>query len=381
MGQALLDSPQQPPWADAEQVRSVRAELAARPGLVRAEDVAALRSLLAMVATGHATVVQAGDCAESFAECTAGYLARKAGLVEILAGVLKMNTHKPVVRAGRIAGQFAKPRSSTIEYVDGLELPVYRGEMVNDHEPDPAGRRADPRRMLLGYDAASAAMTHLGWDGRCPDPPLWTSHEALLLDYEIPLLRNEKPGRPLLTSTHWPWIGDRTRQPDGPHVALLARVVNPVACKVGPSITSGELLALSEKLDPDREPGRLTLIARLGADAVATLLPPLVAAVDAAGHPAIWLTDPMHANTVMTSDGFKTRFVEAITREVRDFQAAVRSAGGIAGGLHLETTPDDVTECVLNSSERPRVGDKYTSLCDPRLTLRQAVAVVASWTG
>lgn len=381
MGQALLDSPQQPPWADAEQVRSVRAELAARPGLVRAEDVAALRSLLAMVATGHATVVQAGDCAESFAECTAGYLARKAGLVEILAGVLKMNTHKPVVRAGRIAGQFAKPRSSTIEYVDGLELPVYRGEMVNDHEPDPAGRRADPRRMLLGYDAASAAMTHLGWDGRCPDPPLWTSHEALLLDYEIPLLRNEKPGRPLLTSTHWPWIGDRTRQPDGPHVALLARVVNPVACKVGPSITSGELLALSEKLDPDREPGRLTLIARLGADAVATLLPPLVAAVDAAGHPAIWLTDPMHANTVMTSDGFKTRFVEAITREVRDFQAAVRSAGGIAGGLHLETTPDDVTECVLNSSELPRVGDKYTSLCDPRLTLRQAVAVVASWTG
>jgi len=381
MGHPVLDMPQQPPWSDAEQVRSVRAELAARPGLVQAEDVAALRSLLAMVVGGQASVVQAGDCAESFAECTAGYLARKAGLLDILAGVLKMNTHKPVIRVGRIAGQFAKPRSSPMEQVDGVELPVYRGEMVNDHEPDPVGRRADPWRMLLGYEAASAAMTHLGWGAPRVEPPLWTSHEALLLDYEIPLLRSEEDGRLLLSSTHWPWIGDRTRQPDGPYVTLLSRVVNPVACKVGPTITATELLALSEKLDPDREPGRLTLIARLGAGAVADLLPPLVTAVDAAGHPVVWLTDPMHANTVVTPDGIKTRFVDTITREVQDFQAAVRSAGGVAGGVHLETTPDDVTECVLDSSQLHRVGDKYTSLCDPRLTLPQAISVVASWTG
>jgi 3-deoxy-7-phosphoheptulonate synthase len=381
MRQRVLNPPQQPQWYDAEEVRTVRAELASRPGLVRTEDVAVLRSLLARVVAGHANVVQAGDCAESLAECTAGYVARKAGLVEVLAGVLKMNTHKPVIRVGRIAGQFAKPRSSMIEQVDGLELPVYRGEMVNDHEPDPGGRRADPRRMLLGYDAASAAMTHLGWGVQRAEPPLWTSHEALLLDYEIPMLRREEDGRFLLSSTHWPWIGDRTRQPDGPYVALLSRVVNPVACKVGPSTTTADLLALSEKLDPEREPGRLTLIARLGANAVVDLLPPLVAAVHAAGHPVVWLTDPMHANTVVTSDGIKTRFVESITREVRDFQVAVRSAGGVAGGVHLETTPDDVTECVLDSSQLHRVGDKYTTLCDPRLTLRQAISVVASWTG
>nr|WP_221463141.1 3-deoxy-7-phosphoheptulonate synthase [Streptomyces olivoverticillatus] len=377
---------QQPDWGDAApQARLVREELAARPALVRAADVRTLRSHLAHVARGESQVVQAGDCAEDPAECTSGYVARKAGLLDVLAGVMKMITHKPVVRAGRMAGQFAKPRSNPTETVGGTELPVYRGHMVNDPDPHPERRRPDPQRLLSGYLAASEAMTHLGWlnpsrrSGICP--PVWTSHEALLLDYELPLVRRDEEGRAWLTSTHWPWIGERTRQVDGAHVALLAEVGNPVGCKVGPSMDTDELLALCETLDPDREQGRLTLIARMGAGAVTERLPRLVEAVKAAGHPVIWLTDPMHGNTVSAPDGFKTRFLDTVIREVRDFQCAVRTAGGIAGGLHLETTPDDVTECVQNESGIDRVGDKYTSFCDPRLNPSQAIAVVSAWQG
>ncbi|WP_020669517.1 3-deoxy-7-phosphoheptulonate synthase [Amycolatopsis nigrescens] len=388
MDHALLDNPvflarQQPQWEDDAQVLSVRRELAALPGLVDAEAVRTLRSILAGVATGQAHVVQAGDCAEDPAECTPGYVARKAGLLDVLAGVLKMNTHRPVVRAGRIAGQFAKPRSRPTELVGDVELPVYRGHMVNSPEPDPDGRRADPRRLLSGYRAASDAIELLGWrDARSRiEPPVWTSHEALLMDYEMPMLRQDEQGRPLLTSTHWPWIGERTRQVDGAHVAMLADVVNPLACKVGPNTTTDELVALCERLDPGREPGRLTLIARMGAEAVTRLLVPLVVAVRAAGHPVIWLCDPMHGNTVNTPAGLKTRFLETVIREVEGFQLAVGAAGGVAGGLHLETTPDDVTECVRGDAGVGQVGDKYTSLCDPRLNPRQAVDVVSAWNG
>lgn len=383
----LVDIPiaaarQQPDWGDADRLAAVRADLAARTGLVDEAAVARLRSALRVVAAGGAHVVQAGDCAESFAECTADYVARKSGLVDVLAGVLKMITRTPVVRVGRIAGQFAKPRSSAIERINGQHLPAYRGDSVNSAEPDPNGRQPDPDRLLAAYDAASAAVDCLDRHAdHGIDHPLWTSHEALLLDYELPLLRRTESGEVLLSSTHWPWIGDRTRELDGPHVALLAKVVNPVACKVGPAMTTGELLGLCERLDPDRTPGRLTLIARLGADGVATALPPLVAAARAEGHPVIWLTDPMHGNTVRTPDGLKTRFLEVITQEVREFQEAVRAAGGVAGGLHLETTPDHVTECVHDHTEVDQVADKYTSLCDPRLTARQAIAVVAAWSG
>ncbi|MGH3885445.1 MAG: 3-deoxy-7-phosphoheptulonate synthase [Pseudonocardiaceae bacterium] len=390
MDYALIDPPrisasQQPRWEDVALVALVRDELAARPALVEVESLRTLRTVLAGVAVGQAHVVQAGDCAEDPAECTAGDVARKAGLLDVLAGVMKMITHKPVVRAGRIAGQYGKPRSQPTERVGDVELPVYRGHMVNSPEPDPEGRRADPRRLLVGYRAASKVMGHLGWRGPSPrgytDPPVWTSHEALLLDYEIPMLRRDEEGRLALTSTHWPWIGERTRQIDGAHVALLAGVVNPVACKVGPRLGVAELLALCERLDPEREPGRLTLIARMGADVVADLLPPLVWAVRAAGHPVIWLVDPMHANTVTTSDGVKTRFVDTLIREIRAFQAAVRAAGGTAGGIHLETTPDDVTECVCAECDIDRIGEKYTTLCDPRLNPCQAVSVVSAWSG
>ncbi|GAA0398429.1 3-deoxy-7-phosphoheptulonate synthase [Streptomyces luteireticuli] len=379
-----LPAAQQPVWDDDRALREVRAELAARPALVRARDVRELRSLLARAAAGAVTVVQTGDCAENPDESTRGDVARKAALLDLLAGTLKAVTHTPVLRVGRMAGQYAKPRSAGTEVVAGRTLPVYRGHMVNSPEPDPELRRPDPRRILAGYDAARDVMRHLGWCGTTPghgvDPTVWTSHEALLLDYELPMVRGDENGAPVLASTHWPWVGERTRQPDGAHVALLATVVNPVACKVGPGTTPAELLALCERLDPHRDPGRLTLVARMGAAAAASRLPPLVRAVRRAGHPVLWLCDPMHGNTVSGRDGRKTRVVETVVREVEAFQEAVTEAGGVAAGLHLETTPDDVLECVPQEASED-TGGKYTSFCDPRLNPGQAVAVAAAWRG
>ena len=373
---------QQPDWGDYEQTELVRKELAQRAPLVNAADVRALREQLARVAAGKAHVVQSGDCSEDPNESTAEDVHRKAAVLDLLAGALKLITRKPVVRVGRMAGQFGKPRSNATETVDGVELPVYRGHMVNLPAPDAESRRPDPLRMLTGYMAASEITRNLGWNGACrgrSESTVWTSHEALLLDYEVPMVREQETGELLLASTHFPWIGERTRQVDGAHVALLAKVANPVACKVGPKMSTDELLALCERLDPQREPGRLTLIARMGADLVAERLPALVAAVRAAGHPVVWLTDPMHGNTVSTPSGHKTRLVSTVEREVRAFKFAVESAGGVAGGLHLETTPDDVTECVRQESSFDRVGERYSSHCDPRLTPAQAMSVVTAW--
>lgn len=388
MDNALLDirlkpALQQPEWDDHQQTDLVRKELAARAPLVNTDDVRALRRQLAAVATGGAHLVQAGDCAEDPDESTPEHVHGKAAVLDLLAGTLKLMTHKPVVRIGRMAGQFGKPRSNNTEIVDGVELPVYRGHMVNLPEPDEESRRPDPLRLLTGYMAASEITRNLGWHEtfRLPhsEPTVWTSHEALLLDYELPMVRGNSNGELLLTSTHFPWIGERTRQVDGAHVALLAEVINPVGCKVGPRTTVDELLALCERLDPDRDPGRLTLIARMGADAAAERLPALVEAVRRAGHPVVWLTDPMHGNTVSTPSGLKTRCLDTVEREVRAFRYAVEAAGGVAGGLHLETTPDDVTECVANADAMHRVGDTYTSFCDPRLNPGQAVSVVTAW--
>lgn len=387
MENALLDTPlesalQQPEWDDIRRVQDIRAELSSRPALVDADAVWALRALLAEVAAGKAHVMQAGDCAEDPSECTEPYVNRKAALLDVLAGMLAINTHKPVIRIGRMAGQFCKPRSNSTERVGGVELPVYRGHMVNSPEPDAASRRPDPQRLLGSYRAASEVLNHLGWHAYRDAPragaPVWVSHEALLLDYEIPMLRRGDDGL-LLASTHWPWIGERTRQVNGAHVGLLAGVVNPMACKVGPKTTVTGVLALCARLDPLREAGRLTLIARMGADNVAYLLPPLVAAVRAAEHPVIWLCDPMHGNTVTTAGGLKTRFVESLVREVRSFQNAVRISGGVDGGLHLEATPDAVTECVSEGADEDHVGDAYTTLCDPRLNLVQAISVASAW--
>jgi 3-deoxy-7-phosphoheptulonate synthase len=359
-----------------------REALSNSPPLVRAENVHEFRALLARAAAGEFTIVQSGDCAEDPAECTPVYVARKIALLDMLAGVLKMTTGKPVLRVGRIAGQFGKPRSKPTERVGGVDLPVYRGHMVNSPEPDPLLRQPDPARLLTGYDAASAAMGYLcrRTGQRQPvEASVWSSHEMLLLDYEVPMLRRDEDGRWLLTSTHWPWIGNRTNQVDGAHAALLATIENPVACKVGPDMVADELVALCRRLDPFRTPGRLSLIARMGAGTVAERLPPLVAAVREAGHPVVWLTDPMHGNTVNGPNGLKTRFLETVVREVVEFQRAVSAGGSRPGGLHLETTPDDVTECVVNESMINHVGDKYTSFCDPRLNPKQAISVVSAW--
>ncbi|KQV15440.1 MULTISPECIES: 3-deoxy-7-phosphoheptulonate synthase [unclassified Kitasatospora] len=380
-----LPAQQQPSWPDHRLLAEVTGELADRPGLVRFAELIELRALLAEVAAGRLQVVQAGDCAEDPAECEPGYVARKVGLLDALAGVVSMNTLRPVVRIGRLAGQFGKPRSRPTETVNGVELPVYRGHMVNSPEPDPELRRPDPNRLLSGYDAAATAFAALRARSTAGLPvagaPVWTSHEALLLDYEVPLLRRTDGGRAYLASTHLPWIGDRTRQLDGAHVALLASVANPVASKVGPDLSVQDLLTLCAKLDPCREAGRLTLIARMGADQVADRLPALAAAVKAAGHPVVWLTDPMHGNTVNGPGGLKTRLVETVVHEVRQFQLALLSVGAVPGGLHLEATPDHVTECAPNEHGLAQVGDKYTSFCDPRLNPEQALEVAAAWRG
>ncbi|MCF3177044.1 3-deoxy-7-phosphoheptulonate synthase [Streptomyces sioyaensis] len=380
---------QQPDWPDPAQAATVGAELARLPGLVTWEEVRLLRTLLAGAAAGHYQVIQAGDCAEDPAECAPPAVLHKAGLLDALAGVMEAGTGTPVVRIGRIAGQFAKPRSATTETVAGLTLPVYRGHLVNAPEPTPLARRADPQRMLDCYDAAARALTCLRQRTSAGTPstaaPVWTSHEALVFDYELPLLRRTPTGHTLLASTHLPWIGERTRQPDGPHAMMLAHVANPVACKVGPTTRPDELLALCSRLDPAREPGRLTLIARMGARTAATALPPLVTAVHRAGHPVAWLCDPMHGNTVKSPTGAKVRSVRSLLTEVRAFLTAVTEAGGTPAGLHLETTPFDVTECVwddlaeLTPTHSVSAKPVPTSHCDPRLNPAQAVEVARAW--
>lgn len=341
----------------------------------------ALRGLLAEVARGERQVLQAGDCAEDPADCHASAVQRKVHHIESLAEAMERTSGTPVLRVGRIGGQFAKPRSASIERHGSLELPVYRGHMVNDVPPTPQARRPDPLRMLECRRAAWVVVDTLRTHSpasRFGVGSVWTSHEALVLDYEAAGLRTSGSGR-LLSSTHWPWIGDRTRMADGAHVAMLASVVNAVACKVGPSISPAELVDLCNRLDPCRLAGRLTLIARMGARRVDESLPPLLAAVRAAGHPVVWLCDPMHGNTV-TAHGRKRRTMTSVLAEVAGFGAATANAGVVAGGLHLECTPDDVDECIADDAALSHPHDGlYSTLCDPRLNPEQAAAVVAAW--
>ncbi|MFE9373075.1 3-deoxy-7-phosphoheptulonate synthase [Streptomyces sp. NPDC006711] len=375
----LLPSHQQPVWNDDWLVTGIRRDLALLPELVDADEVNALRLALADVAEGRRQVVQAGDCAEDPAECTPAHLGRKTGLLDALAGVMQMGSGLPVLRVGRFAGQFAKPRSALTEFVDGVELPVYRGHLVNGPMGTERDRRSDPLRMLACHEAATTAMTYLRRQQEITRVPVWASHEALVLDYELPQLRRGGEGDTLLTSTHWPWIGDRTRQIDGAHVRMLALVSNPVACKVGPSMTEHELLRLCALLDPQRSPGRLTLISRMGAGEAARRLPALAAQVREAGHPVVWLCDPMHGNTVRAASGRKTRLLTSVVQEIVEFQGALREIGLFPGGLHLETTPDEVSECVADASELAGRDGRSTTLCDPRLNAEQAISVAANW--
>ncbi|BDH05490.1 phospho-2-dehydro-3-deoxyheptonate aldolase [Streptomyces seoulensis] len=371
---------QQPQWDDARPVERVRDTLGTCPALVTADAAERLRHLLADVAAGRSLLLQAGDCAEDPAESTPRHVRRKTDLLDLLADTVGGITGKPVLRIGRIAGQFAKPRSKPVEQVGGITLPVFRGHMVNGPEPDPVSRRPDPERILTCHRAATDIVRELDAvnAGRPAAEQVWTSHEALLLDYELPMLRQAGTRR-YLGSTHLPWIGERTRQPEGAHVRLLAEVLNPVACKIGSGTTTEDVTALADRLDPHREPGRLVLVARMGTDFVTSRLPPLVEAVRAAGHPAIWLCDPMHGNTITSPAGHKTRLVDAMLAEIEGFGAALAESGGVNGGLHLETTPDDVTECAADVSELGGVGDRHTTFCDPRLNPGQALRMVTGW--
>ncbi|MFI9076314.1 3-deoxy-7-phosphoheptulonate synthase [Streptomyces sioyaensis] len=369
---------QQPDWADPAVRDAVCADLTERPALVDPAELHVLRDELAAVSAGESFVLQAGDCAERFDECTADHAHAKAEAVERLSARLAAATGARTVPIGRIAGQFGKPRSSATEKVGGLELPSFRGHIVNDPAPTESARRNRAERMLEAYRVSRTVSRALA--GR--PSRLWTSHEALVLDYEVPMVRfDDNEVQWYLGSTHLPWVGERTRQSDGAHVRLLADVLNPVACKVSGAAPADELLRLCELLDPDRIPGRLTLISRFGADAVREGLPALARAVKDAGHPVVWLCDPMHGNTYTSGGGVKTRHLDTVCEEVRGFVAALSEAGVRPGGLHLEAAADDVTECVGGDVPgEEALSDRYTTLCDPRLNPAQAAAAVDAFT-
>ncbi|MCX4695810.1 3-deoxy-7-phosphoheptulonate synthase [Streptomyces sp. NBC_01408] len=376
----LHPAAQQPDWPDHALLRRVRARLAGTAPLVQPSEVLDLRQALARAAHAEAFVVQLGDCAETFETPTFAGTAARVDLLHSTARTVGRALHRPVIPIGRIAGQYAKPRSSPTERVGDLVLPSFRGHLVNDPAPDPAARVPDAMRLLRGHAHARdvlALLRELAESGMAMQdsaaggaPAVWTSHEALLLDYEEPLVRRDPvTGSWCLTSTHLPWIGARTCEPDGAHVRFLAGVANPVGVKVGPGTDPGQLAELCARLDPDHQPGRLVLISRMGADAVRSVLPPLVETVARLGHPVVWVCDPVHGNTYTSGTGHKTRHVDVVGEEIRGFFAAVRTARGWPGGIHLEATPADVTECV-GGAPGVAEGDlplRYETACDPRL--------------
>ncbi|MFE3027767.1 3-deoxy-7-phosphoheptulonate synthase [Nocardia tengchongensis] len=387
-GWRRLPAAHQPPWPDPTALAQAAEELNRSPELVAPQQIMSLRRQLAFVAHGRGFLLQGGDCAETFDESTAAAVEQRVELFRVLGRMISDRAGLPVVPVGRMAGQFAKPRSSQTETVDGTTLHSYFGHLVNDPAPDAGSRIPDPRRLLRGYRHAArtigllaesrrkAVAAHAGPDGSAS--ALWTSHEALILDYEEPFARfDPETDDWFLTSTHLPWIGERTRQPDGAHVEFLSGVANPIGCKIGPSATVDEVRELCARLDPRRQPGRLVLIARMGPAQVARRLPGLVRAVALAGHPAIWICDPMHANT-FSAAGRKTRSVDDICCEIEGFVTAVRSAGGWPGGLHLECTHEMVTECLGGSAALTAtdLAGNYTTACDPRLNHDQTLDVV-----
>jgi 3-deoxy-7-phosphoheptulonate synthase len=418
----------QPDWPDQAAVDAARDRLCTLPPLVFAGEARALRESLAQVAAGRAFLLQAGDCAESFHDFSAISIREKLKIILQMAAVLTYGSMLPVVKLGRIAGQFVKPRSAPTEVIDGVELPTFRGHMVHGEEPTPAARAYDPERMLQGYHQSASTLNllraftkggfadltkvHL-WnqefvasspEGRryeaiaaeieralrfmaacgidleaernLHEVDVWTSHEGLLLDYEEGLTRRDSlTGDWYDCSAHMLWIGDRTRDPAGAHVGFFAGVHNPIGVKLGPTATPAQVAALCEALNPGRVPGRLTLISRMGADRVTELLPPLLQAVEREEHPVVWVCDPMHANTFRTASGYKTRRLEDILSEIQGFFSACLAEGAWPGGVHLEFTGEHVTEC-LGGSEAVVEGHldhNYSTLCDPRLNARQSL--------
>ena len=421
---------QVPDYPDAEKLAGVEARLAAMPPLVFAGEAQSLKRQLGEVAEGRAFLLQGGDCAESFAEFSANNIRDSFKVILQMAVVLTFGASMPVVKVGRVAGQFAKPRSSPMEAVDGIELPSYRGDMINAMPFTEKDRVPDPKRLLRVYEQSAATLNLLrafaqggladltkvhSWvteflsgtpqadrfqelAGRIEESlnfmracgitpetarPLaetdfYTSHESLLLNYEEALTRrdtitNEKDW--YATSAHMIWIGDRTRQPDGAHAEYMRGIANPIGLKCGPSLDPDELVRLIETLNPDNVPGRLTLIARMGADKVRAGLPPLLKAVKASGAKVVWCCDPMHGNTIKASSGYKTRRVNDVMAEVQGFFDAHDEIGTYPGGVHFEMTGQNVTECVggVVDVTEARLGDRYHTHCDPRLNGAQAL--------
>jgi 3-deoxy-7-phosphoheptulonate synthase len=419
---------QQPEWPDPVALDDTIAELRRLPPLVFAGEARDLTESLAAVQRGDGFLLQAGDCAESFDAFSADSIRDKLKIILQMSVVLTYSTGVPTVKLGRIAGQFAKPRSSATETRDGKELPSFRGDLVNDFAFDREARQPDPRRLLHGYNQAASTLNLLraftkggyadlnrvhAWNQefvassregkryesvaeeiqramrfmaacgidleaelQLHQVDFYTAHEALILGYEEALTRQDSLTNDWYDcSAHLLWIGERTRQLDGAHVEFFAGVQNPLGLKLGPSATVDETLALCERLNPARRPGRLTLYSRMGADKVADVLPPLLRAVKLAGHPVVWACDPMHGNTYTHASGYKTRHFDDIMRELRGFFSACETADVWPGGVHVELTGEDVTECLGGTEEvlGEQLEQRYETMCDPRLNARQSL--------
>ncbi len=417
---------QMPTYPDQTALAAAEEKLRASPPLVFAGEARTLTDALARVANGKAFLLQGGDCAESFSEFNANLIRDTFRTLLQMAVVMTYGAGMPVVKLGRMAGQFAKPRSSDTETIDGTTLPSYRGDIINgpsftaeDRTPDPARMReayyqsavtlnllrafaqggfADLRRVhqwnrafvansplgpryediarRIDESLAFMAACGLAAQPQLMETDFWTSHEALLLPYEEALTRTDSlTGRAYACSAHMLWIGERTRQPDGAHVEFLRGVGNPIGMKVGPTMKPEELVALCQALNPENTPGRLTLITRMGAEKLAANLPPLLRAAKAEGLNLVWCCDPMHGNTIKATSGYKTRAFDAILAEVRAFFAAHRSEGTHAGGIHVEMTGKDVTECTggAHAITDDDLASRYDTLCDPRLNGAQAL--------
>ncbi len=415
---------QQPDWYGHEDFDAAYEQLSTSPPLVFAGEVDKLKRRLAKVANGEAFLLQGGDCAETFDGVTADKISARVKTILQMAVVLTYGASLPVVKMGRMAGQYAKPRSSDMETRGEVTLPSFRGEIVNGFDFTPESRRPDPKRMVEAYNKSAStlnlvrAFTEGGfadlravqqWNKGFMENPahakyeqiageidravrfmeacgadfeglkrteFYAAHEALLLDYERALTRiDSRTGAPYVTSGHFVWIGERTRELDGAHVDYLSRVRNPLGVKLGPTTTPEDALALIEKLDPEREPGRLTFISRMGAKNVREKLPPLVEAVRDSGAKVVWVTDPMHGNTITAKNGYKTRRFDDVMDEVRGFFEVHRAAGTYPGGLHVEMTGDDVAECLGGSDviDESAFDARYESLVDPRLNHKQSL--------
>ena len=418
---------QMPDYPDMSALQAVEAQLAKYPPLVFAGEARRLKKQLGLASEGRAFLLQGGDCAESFAEFSADNIRDTFRVMLQMAVVLTFGAKVPVVKVGRMAGQFAKPRSSGMEAVGGVELPSYRGDIINGFDFTPEARIPDPQRMLQAYTQAAASLNlvrafstggfadihrvhswTLGFaehdkadryrelSNRISDAldfmnaagvnadtahelatvDFYTSHEALLLEFEEALCRiDSTTGLPVAGSGHMIWIGDRTRQPDGAHVEFCRGVQNPIGLKCGPSTSADDLKLLMARLNPENEPGRLTLIARFGAGKVGENLPRLIRAVREEGAQVLWSCDPMHGNTIKSASGYKTRPFESVLREVREFFAIHQAEATIPGGVHFEMTGQDVTECTggVRAVTDEDLSDRYHTACDPRLNASQAL--------